>query len=68
MRDNADVVKQKKELSDNWYEGYEAGYAANPNIPPPWYFSKVPSRLTPYERGFWWGRELRIQEMREQEA
>lgn len=43
-------------------EGEMAGYDANPNELPAWWRKKGLHLLTPYERGYFLGRELRIQE------
>ena len=44
-----------------FWEGYEA--AGRGDMLPAWCFTKAVGMLRPSERGYWFGREVRLQEM-----
>jgi hypothetical protein len=61
---NANVQKELATLTASWEAGEAAGYDAAVLPLPEWYYQKPLVRLTPYERAFWFGRELRLQEIK----
>jgi hypothetical protein len=68
MQLNAHVQKEIEQMAAAWDAGEAAGYDAWLLPLPDWYATKTLKMLTPYERAFWFGRELRLQEMRKQDG
>lgn len=65
MKPNANIQKELDQLAAAWDAGEAAGYDAALRPLPEWYRTKTLHMLSPYERAFWFGRELRLQEMKE---
>lgn len=63
MRPNTNVQRELDRLKEEYELGLSDGYDANPNQPPEWFFTKTLSALTARERGFFVGRELRLEGM-----
>ena len=62
--DNLSTKILQEEMAAKYEEGFWAGYEAGPNaMLPGWWFTKPPIRWLPYERGYWFGREVRAQEV-----
>lgn len=61
------VQKELKHLEEEWQAGIDEGYSQNPNVLPEW-FSKPYIRLTAKERGYIFGRELRIHDKEQSNA
>lgn len=47
-----------------WDEGYLAGYDDVTNPLPAWYFTVFASHWSSWQRGYWFGREHRMMEIR----
>lgn len=62
-RENASVTAERARLKAERLAGMQEGFAANPNILPDWYSNKTLVNLTARQRGYFVGRELRIEEM-----
>lgn len=59
-RPNDNVTKELQHLEEEWQAGIDEGYSQNPNTLPEWFFRKPVSMLTARERGYVFGRELKI--------
>jgi hypothetical protein len=61
----AETEAQRKErewIENEFDEGILEGYESNLNAPPLWFHNLPVSMLTARQRGYWFGRETRIQE------
>ena len=65
MKVNAHVQGETDRLDTEYNAGVEAGYEANPNQLPEFYYSKPIYLLTARERGYFFGREIKLQEMKD---
>lgn len=65
MPANADVSVKLKELVAHYDEGLVAGYESGASALPGWWWDTPPGRMTPYQRGYFVGREVRYQEQHE---
>lgn len=63
-RVNAHVNGELERLEAEWDAGVDEGYSANPNQLPE-FFHKPYINLTRRQRGYIFGRELRLQELQE---
>jgi hypothetical protein len=61
VKPNAHVQAELDRLRDEWDRGAVDGYEADPNRTPAW-FTLGYHLLYAYQRGYLWGRELRIRE------
>jgi hypothetical protein len=55
--------KEQEWIENEYDEGCLEGYEADPNKLPSWWYDTVPARLTARQRGYWYGREIKVQEM-----
>jgi hypothetical protein len=62
MIENATVRAERERLEQEWLEGADEGYHANVNTLPPWWFLLAPGDMTRRQRGYFFGRELRLSE------
>lgn len=63
--DNQHTKTEQEATATAYDEGMVAGYDADPNHLPDWWFSKAPGYLTARQRGYWFGRETRMLEFQE---
>lgn len=61
MNEPAHVRLERARLMQDWWTGLDEGYHADANLLPA-FWSKPLNRLTARERGYFFGRELRIHE------
>lgn len=59
MKDNLDVQGKKEEIRVAWWQGFEDGYTSSPAMYPEFAFHQSWFIMTPYQRGFLLGLELR---------
>jgi hypothetical protein len=64
MKPNANIQKELDALAAAWEAGEAAGYDAALHPLPEWYSTTPLIRLSPYQRAYWFGRELRLQEIK----
>lgn len=62
MNENNGVEAEKRRLQAEYDRGMVDGSYAVTKPLPTWYFQKTLQTLTAYERGYWFGREIAIQE------
>ena len=67
MKENLAIQTERKRLADEYWAGMDEGYDANPNTLPE-FFWKPYVNFTARQRGYAFGRELRIQEIYEDRA
>jgi len=60
---NTNIQRELDRLKAEYAAGLEEGYDADPNRLPAFWHSKTLMQLTARERGFFVGRELRIEEL-----
>ncbi len=62
MIENAAVQNERARLANEWLEGADEGYHANVNALPEFWFTQTPARMTAWQRGYFFGRELKMSE------
>jgi hypothetical protein len=65
MIENAHVQTARAQTLSEYEQGFWEGYEVNLNLLPAWYFEKPLYRLTARQRGYWFGREIRLSEIKE---
>ena len=65
--ENASVRAERERLAQQFDDGVDEGYEANPNELPEWWFKLPPGRMTARQRGFFFGRELKRQEAEDED-
>lgn len=59
-RVNAHVLTELERLQAEWDAGMVEGYAANVNMTPAWWHDTPPHRMTRRQRGYFFGRTVRL--------
>jgi hypothetical protein len=65
MKENLAILAIRQEQLDKYIAGIDEGYEADPNQLPAWYWTLPPVNQSPSQRGYVFGRELKVQELLE---